>query len=73
MKIFVSGMLDVLTAAAFRKEVAKISSDVSKVIFDFREVNYISSAGLRELLICRKKFSDMRIENVSREVLSRTR
>lgn len=43
LKIFVAGRLDVFTAAAFRKEVAKISAGVSKVIFDLREVFEIFS------------------------------
>jgi fatty-acyl-CoA synthase len=68
--IFVAGKIDVNTVAAFRKEVAEISAGASEIIFDFREVNYISSAGLRELLICRKKFPDLKIENVRPEVFS---
>ena len=64
LKIFVAGKIDAVTAAKFRQEVAKLSAGASKIIFDFSAVNYISSAGLREFLICRKKFPDMRIENV---------
>ena len=70
LMIFVAGKIDVNTVAAFRKEVAEISAGASEIIFDFREVNYISSAGLRELLICRKKFPDLKIENVRPEVFS---
>ena len=44
------------------------TAGASKIIFDFGAVNYISSAGLREILICRKKFPDMRIENVRASV-----
>ena len=67
LKIFVAGKLNALTSFKFRRETEKISQG-TKIIFDFREMIYISSAGLREILICRKKFPDMRIENMSREV-----
>ena len=64
LKIFVAGRIDALTAAEFREKISVLTDGASKIIFDFGAVNYISSAGLREILICRKKFSDMRIENV---------
>jgi len=67
MKIFVAGKLNALTAAEFRRDIEKIPQG-TKIIFDFNEMIFISSAGLREILICRKKFPDMRIENISREV-----
>lgn len=57
LKIFVARRIDVLNADYFKREVAKISSGVSKIIFDLSAMDYISSAGLREFLICRKKSS----------------
>ena len=67
LKIFVVGKLNVLTAVDFRRELEKIPQG-TKIVFDFSDVKYISSAGLSEILICRKKFLDMRIENMRREV-----
>ena len=68
LKICISGRIDVLNADQFRKTVADIAADVNEIIFDFSGVNYISSAGLREILICKKKFSNMRIEKVQKLV-----
>ena len=68
LKIFVAGRLDALTAAAFREKISALTEGAREIIFDFGAVNYISSAGLREILICRKKFPDMRIENVRNSV-----
>lgn len=67
IKIFVAGKLNALTAARFRRDIEKIPQG-TKIIFDFSEMIFISSAGLREILICRKKFPDMRIENMNREI-----
>ncbi|MBQ7722892.1 MAG: STAS domain-containing protein, partial [Selenomonadaceae bacterium] len=67
LKIFVDGKLNALTASKFRREMEKISAG-TRIILDFRNLFYISSAGLREIFICRKKYPDMRIENVSRDV-----
>ena len=68
LKIFVNGKINVTTAETFRKEVNRVSAGFGNVVFDFGGVTYVSSAGLREILICRKKFVTMRIENVQREV-----
>lgn len=68
LKIFVAGRIDVAAAAEFGREVTKISLGVRKIIFDFRDVEYVSSSGLREILICRKNFSVVQIENVRREI-----
>ena len=67
LKIFVAGKLNALTAVDFHREIELIPQG-TKIIFDFRELNYISSAGLSEILVCRKKFPTMRIENMRREV-----
>lgn len=70
LKIYVAGKINIATAETFRKEVNRLSAGFDNVVFDFGSVDYISSAGLREILICRKKFLNMRIENVQREVYS---
>lgn len=68
VKIFVAGRIDTVHAAEFRREVMKISLGVRKIIFDFRDVEYVSSSGLREILICQKNYSIVQIENVRREI-----
>ena len=66
------GKLDAVSAPAFREEVSKTDlSQYDKVVLDFENVPYISSAGLRELLIVRKKLRPgvpLQIENASKEV-----
>lgn len=67
----ITGRIDTETSPELRKVIADIPLDSPGVILDFDKVDYISSAGLRELLICRKRFADDRMEviNVSRSVL----
>lgn len=64
------GRLDTTTSPLLREQIAQIPSEVEMVEFDFRDLNYISSAGLREVLVCRKRFSGdrMKIVNVSKDV-----
>ena len=64
------GRLDTTTSPLLREQIAQIPPEVEKVEFDFRDLGYISSAGLREILVCRKKFSGdrMKVINVSQEV-----
>ena len=66
------GKLDAASAPFFREEVSKTDlSQFDEVALDFENVPYISSAGLRELLIVKKKLrpdTPLRIENVSEEV-----
>ena len=64
------GRLDTTTSPLLREQIAQIPSEVEMVVFDFRDLNYISSAGLREVLVCRKRFSGdrMKIVNVSKDV-----
>ncbi|WP_022755716.1 STAS domain-containing protein, partial [Butyrivibrio fibrisolvens] len=67
MMIALEGRLDTTTSPLLREQIAQISPEVEKVKFDFKDLNYISSAGLREILVCRKKFSGdkMKVVNVS--------
>lgn len=52
------GRIDTTTSALFRQDTMKINfSEIEKLTLDFGGVEYISSAGLRELLILRKKFA----------------
>ena len=66
----VSGRLDTETSSQFREEMKQIPQNAEKLIFDFTNVNYVSSAGLRELLVCRKQYPGdrMTIINVQENV-----
>ncbi len=67
---FVSGRIDAATREEFHSAVAEVSFEGKSVTFDFSDVTYISSAGLREVLIARKKSpsGDVCIVNLSEEV-----
>ena len=65
----ISGRIDAANSQELRLNAAKIPDYADSLIFDFRDVPYISSSGLRELLICAKRFKDkFKIVNVSQEV-----
>ena len=65
------GRIDTNTSAQLRDAIADVPTDVGRLVLDFRDVPYITSAGLRELLICRKRFTGERlcIVNVNSEVM----
>lgn len=63
----VTGRLDTATSLDFREELNSVDYEsMSSLVLDFDEVEYVSSAGLRELLIFKKKMGDKRfvIQNV---------
>lgn len=71
VRLYMRGRLDMDNSPVLRKKIAEIDGDTARLIMDFRDVTYVSSVGLRELLICRKRFSGpdaMLIENVSQEI-----
>ena len=48
--IAVSGRIDTLTAPELEEKFREIENDAEKLIFDMREVEYISSAGMRVIV-----------------------
>ena len=55
--IALNGRLDTVTSLEFNEAVAKESIEEPKVIVDAKELEYISSAGLRALLSLKKTLS----------------
>ena len=56
LQIKVEGRIDSSTHLQLREELEKMEfARAKEVIMDFKDVEYISSAGLRELLIIRKR------------------
>lgn len=52
------GRLDTNTAPALEQEINNsITSQIKKLVLDFKELQYISSAGLRVLLAAQKKMN----------------
>lgn len=52
--IALSGRLDTLTSSDLEAELETVLSEVTYLTFDFKELEYISSAGLRVLLTAQK-------------------
>ena len=57
--VSIKGRVDSTTAGALRDRLSRlIESGLAKLVIDFREVAYISSAGFRTLLIIAKQSAD---------------
>ena len=69
--IEITGWLDTQTAPQLGEELAKLDDSVTRLVFDFDKLEYISSAGLRQVISAYKKMSGkdgFKIINVSDEV-----
>ena len=68
-----SGCLDTTTAPKLEATLADVLSGARELILDLRDIEYISSAGLRVLLKAQKSMCDtngaMKLRNVSEAVL----
>lgn len=55
-KIQLSGRLDANNAPAFQEELKKLTgSNVSRIVFYVKDLEYISSAGLRAIIFAKQK------------------
>ena len=66
------GRLDTTTAPALDKTIAEDIQDTKHLVLNFKELEYISSAGLRVLLGAQKKMQkigSMKVVNVREEVM----
>lgn len=54
LTISVSGRVDSMTAPDFEKEVDAVADDVKELVFDFKNLEYTSSAGLRVVFKAQK-------------------
>ena len=67
--LVISGRLDTTTAPVLEKEINELESDIS-LVFDMTNLDYLSSVGLRLLLVTKKKYKDnFSLKNVKEEVL----
>ena len=69
--VTVNGRIDTVTAPEFEAGVKPYLDGVTDLTIDFKEVNYVSSAGLRVLLSLQKKMmcqGEMMLVNVSEAV-----
>ena len=70
--IRVEGRLDTTTAPKLEGELKQSIADITSLIFDFEKLEYISSAGLRVLLLAQKvmnKQGNMVVTNVKDSVM----
>jgi anti-sigma B factor antagonist len=72
LTIALEGRLDTLTAPQLDAEIQGKLDGVKSLVFDFKKLDYISSAGLRILLMAQKvmnKQGSMRITNVNETIM----
>jgi anti-anti-sigma factor len=69
----VEGKVDATTSSDLQKEIISTFQNTNKVVIDFANVSYISSAGLRALLLGHKtatsKSGYMKLINVGKSVM----
>ncbi|MBQ3919566.1 MAG: STAS domain-containing protein [Oscillospiraceae bacterium] len=72
LTIAVEGRIDTTTAPDLEKELKGSLGNASELIIDFKDVEYISSAGLRVLLSAQKimnKQGSMKLIGVSEDIM----
>ncbi len=66
-----SGWLDTQTAPLLEAEVNELDADVTALTLDFTELEYISSAGLRQIVAAYKKMKGaLTLRHVSDEIMN---
>ena len=71
LTISVNGRIDTATAPEFDADVTQNLDGITNLILDFKDVNYVSSAGLRVLLSLQKKMmvqGEMKLIHVNEAV-----
>jgi anti-anti-sigma factor len=72
--MYINGRIDTMTSAKLQEEILNIYKNEKSLVLDFIDVTYVSSAGLRALLIGQKtaasKGGVMELQNVSDAVMS---
>lgn len=67
LTISLEGRLDTNTVAELENEIPDLNG-IESIIFDFENLEYISSSGLRVMLKCKKKVDNIKIINCKPEV-----
>jgi len=68
----ISGRVDSTTASQLDKQIKESINDITELTLDLKELDYISSAGLRVLLATQKQMNqqgEMKILNVNETVM----
>ena len=72
LEIALEGRLDTMTAPSLEEEIKNCIEGITELVFDLKDLAYVSSAGLRVLLSAQKtmnKQGSMTIRNANEEVL----
>lgn len=71
LEVSLTGRLDTITAPELENEIKQFPAGITELVFDFAELGYISSAGLRVLLLAQKMMSkqgSMAVKNVNKVI-----
>ncbi|MCQ2477829.1 MAG: STAS domain-containing protein [Clostridia bacterium] len=72
LTVALKGRLDTTTAPQLESELSTSLDDVTALVLDFKDLEYISSAGLRVMLSTQKTMNakgDMTIKNVCDDIM----
>ena len=65
-----NGWLDTQTSPQLGRELDKLGDDITALVLDLEMLEYISSAGLRQIVAAQKKMNgELTVINVSSEIL----
>ena len=72
LTLIVSGRLDTQTAPELEKELDSVLADIKELTFDFANLEYVSSAGLRVILKAQKAMNtqgSMKLTGVNESIM----
>ena len=72
LAVSLEGRLDTSTAPQLEKFINENTEGVTDLVFDFKELEYVSSAGLRVILSTQKRMNkqgDMIVQNVNDTIM----
>lgn len=67
-RIALAGSLNTNTASELEQALEPLFGTISRLVFDFTELEYISSAGLRVLMMAYKQVDEIEVSGASDEV-----
>ena len=67
----IDGWLDTQSSPELEKAVSELESNVGSLVFDLEKLEYISSAGLRQIVAAHKKMNGkLTLRNVQPDIMS---